>query len=161
MTVIGYAPLLRRLLLIAPARARLLACLSRLDPLAQAKGRRHATVAAVDENRGALVREVGPWALAAPRRAGIIVGASVWGPGGPRPWPRICTDRFFSGCALGGRFGGHLLAVGDSRMPTSGGTRYIAAFFGPLTGYVAGTLFWVGGMCLACGSMAAAPPKMQ
>ena len=47
-------------------------------------------------------------------------------------------------------------AVGGSRMPTSGGIYgYIEATFGPLTGYVAGTLFWVADL-LACGGIAAA-----
>jgi len=47
-------------------------------------------------------------------------------------------------------------AEGGSRVPTSGGAYgYIEAAFGPLTGYVAGTLLWVGNV-LACGGVAAA-----
>ena len=159
LTVIGYAPLLRRAAADRPpARARLLACLSRLDPLAQAKGRRHATVAAVDENQRdkGLLREVGPWALAASIMS-MVVGASIFvvpaalaaaiGPYAPIA---------FFGCALAVGSVAICFAVGGSRMPTSGGIYgYIAATFGPLTGYVAGTLFWVGDL-LACGGIAAA-----
>ena len=44
-------------------------------------------------------------------------------------------------------------AEGGSRMPTSGGPYgYIEAVFGPLTGYVAGTLLWLGNV-LACGGV--------
>jgi basic amino acid/polyamine antiporter, APA family len=47
-------------------------------------------------------------------------------------------------------------AEGGSRMPTSGGIYgYVEATFGPLTGYVAGTLLWVSDV-LACGGVAAA-----
>jgi len=47
-------------------------------------------------------------------------------------------------------------AEGGSRMPTSGGPYgYIEAVFGPLTGYVAGTLLWLGNV-LACGGVVAA-----
>jgi amino acid transporter len=47
-------------------------------------------------------------------------------------------------------------AEGGSRIPTSGGAYgYIEAAFGPLTGYIAGTLLWLGDV-LACGSVSAA-----
>lgn len=47
-------------------------------------------------------------------------------------------------------------AEGGSRVPTSGGPYgYIEAAFGPLAGYVAGTVLWVGNVC-ACASVAAA-----
>ncbi len=47
-------------------------------------------------------------------------------------------------------------AEGGSRIPTSGGAYgYIAAAFGPLPGYIAGTLFWFGD-ALACGGVSAA-----
>ena len=47
-------------------------------------------------------------------------------------------------------------AEGGSRMPTSGGPYgYIEAVFGPLAGYIAGTLLWLGNV-LACGGITAA-----
>src|ERR1700745_1984974 len=47
-------------------------------------------------------------------------------------------------------------AEGGSRVPTSGGVYgLIEAAFGPLIGYIAGTLLWVG-CVLACGSVSAA-----
>ena len=47
-------------------------------------------------------------------------------------------------------------AEGGSRMPTSGGAYgYIEAAFGPLAGYIAGTMLWLGN-ALACGGVAAA-----
>jgi basic amino acid/polyamine antiporter, APA family len=47
-------------------------------------------------------------------------------------------------------------AEGGSRMPTSGGPYgYVEAVFGPLAGYIAGTLLWVGNV-LACGGVTAA-----
>jgi amino acid transporter len=47
-------------------------------------------------------------------------------------------------------------AEGGSRMPTSGGAYgYVEAAFGPLAGYIAGTLLWFGD-ALACGGVAAA-----
>jgi APA family basic amino acid/polyamine antiporter len=47
-------------------------------------------------------------------------------------------------------------AEGGSRMPTSGGPYgYVEAVFGPLAGYVAGTLLWLGNV-LACAGVTAA-----
>jgi len=47
-------------------------------------------------------------------------------------------------------------AEGGSRIPSSGGAyAYVEAAFGPLAGYVAGTLLWFGDV-LACGGIAAA-----
>jgi APA family basic amino acid/polyamine antiporter len=47
-------------------------------------------------------------------------------------------------------------AEGGSRMPTSGGPYgYIEAVFGPLAGYLSGTLLWLGNV-LACGGVTAA-----
>src|ERR1700743_2549740 len=47
-------------------------------------------------------------------------------------------------------------AEGGSRIPTSGGVYgIIDAAFGPLAGYVSGTLLWVGDV-LACGAVSAA-----
>jgi amino acid transporter len=51
-------------------------------------------------------------------------------------------------------------AEGGSRMPTSGGAYgYIEAAFGPLTGYIAGTVLWFSD-ALACGGVAAALADM-
>lgn len=112
----------------------------------------------MNENRRdkGLVREVGPWALSA-SIISMVVGASIFvvpatlaaaiGPYAPI---------VFFGCAIAVGSVAICFAVGGSRMPTSGGVYgYIAATFGPLTGYVAGTLFWVSNL-LACGGIAAA-----
>lgn len=56
----------------------------------------------------------------------------------------------FVACSFG--FGAVAIccAEGGSRIPTSGGMYgYIEAALGPLTGYVAGTLLWIGDL-LAC-----------
>jgi len=67
----------------------------------------------------------------------------------------VCTDRLSRLRGRGG-IGGHLLRCGRQPHATSGGIYgYIEATFGPLTGYVAGTLFWVADL-LACGGIAAA-----
>jgi amino acid transporter len=60
------------------------------------------------------------------------------------------------GCGLAIGMVAICFAEGGSRIPTSGGAYgYIEAAFGPLAGYVAGTLLWVGNV-LACGGVAAA-----
>jgi APA family basic amino acid/polyamine antiporter len=62
----------------------------------------------------------------------------------------------FLGCGLAVGAVAICFAEGGSRIPTSGGVYgVIEAAFGPLTGYVAGTLLWVG-CVLACGGIAAA-----
>jgi amino acid transporter len=99
---------------------------------------------------------MGPWALAA-SIISMVVGASIFvvpatlaaaiGPYAPI---------VLVGCAVSVGSVAICFAVGGSRMPTSGGIYgYTAATFGPLTGYVAGTLFWVADL-LACGGIAAA-----
>jgi amino acid transporter len=76
---------------------------------------------------GALAACIGPYAPLAFLVCGVAIGAVA-----------IC------------------FAEGGSRMPTSGGPYgYIEAVFGPLTGYVAGTLLWLGNV-LACGGVVAA-----
>lgn len=103
-----------------------------------------------------LVRALGPWSLAA-NLITIIVGAGIFvvpaalaaymGPYGPLAF-LVC------GVAVGAV--GVCFAEGGSRVPTSGGAYgYIEAAFGPLTGYVAGTMLWVADV-LACGGVAAA-----
>jgi len=60
------------------------------------------------------------------------------------------------GCGLAMGLVSICFAEGGTRVPTSGGAYgYIEAAFGPLAGYVAGTLLWVGNV-LASGGVAAA-----
>lgn len=103
-----------------------------------------------------LVQAVGSGALAA-NLITIIVGAGIFvvpaalasciGPYAPIAF-LVC------GVAIGAV--AICFAEGGSRIPTSGGAYgYIEAAFGPFTGYVAGTLLWVGDV-LACGGVAAA-----
>ncbi len=62
----------------------------------------------------------------------------------------------FLGCGLAVGAVALCLAEGGSRVPTSGGIYgYVNEAFGPLAGYVSGTLLWVGDV-LACGGIAAA-----
>jgi amino acid transporter len=76
---------------------------------------------------GALAACIGPYAPLAFLVCGVAIGAVA-----------IC------------------FAEGGSRMPTSGGPYgYVAAVFGPLAGYIAGTLLWLGNV-LACGGVTAA-----
>jgi amino acid transporter len=103
-----------------------------------------------------LVRAVGPWGLAA-SIVGIVVGASIFvvpaalaaniGPYAPL---------VILMCALAVGSVAICFAEGGSRIPSSGGAYgYIEAAFGPLAGYVAGTLLWFGDV-LASGGIAAA-----
>lgn len=103
-----------------------------------------------------LVRRVGPWALAA-SIIGMVVGAAIFvlpaslaaAVGPYAPWA-------FLMCAVAVGSVAICFAEGGSRIPTSGGVYgYVQAAFGPLTGYVAGTLLWVSDV-LACGGIAAA-----
>lgn len=103
-----------------------------------------------------LVRVLGTWTLA----AGVIstvVGAGIFtvpaalsasiGSYGPLAF-------LACGCAVGAV--AICFAEGCSRVPTSGGVYgLIEASFGPLVGYVAGTLLWLACL-LACGGVAAA-----
>jgi APA family basic amino acid/polyamine antiporter len=103
-----------------------------------------------------LIRAVGPWGLAA-STMGIVVGASIFvvpaalaaniGPYAPLA---ILV------CAIAVGSVAICFAEGGSRIASSGGAYgYIEAAFGPLAGYVAGTLLWVGNV-LASGGIAAA-----
>jgi amino acid transporter len=103
-----------------------------------------------------LIRAVGPWGLAA-STIGIVVGATIFvvpaavaaniGPYAPLA---ILI------CALAVGSVAICFAEGGSRIPSSGGAYgYIEAAFGPLTGYVAGTLLWLSDV-LASGGIAAA-----
>jgi APA family basic amino acid/polyamine antiporter len=62
----------------------------------------------------------------------------------------------FIACSVGIGAVAICFAEGGSRLPTSGGIYgYVEAALGPLTGYIAGTLLWVGDL-LSCAAVAAA-----
>ena len=103
-----------------------------------------------------LLRTIGTRGLAANIINGVI-GAGIFavpaalaaciGPYGPLAF-LVC------GVAIGAV--AVCFAEGGSRMPTSGGPYgYIEAVFGPLAGFIAGTLLWLGNV-LACGGVTAA-----
>jgi APA family basic amino acid/polyamine antiporter len=103
-----------------------------------------------------LVRKVGPWGLAA-SIVSIVVGAGIFAvPGALAAAVGPYAPLAFLLCGLAVGAVAICFAEGGSRIPTSGGVYgYIEAAFGPLTGYVAGTLLWFGDV-LACGGVAAA-----
>jgi APA family basic amino acid/polyamine antiporter len=117
-----------------------------------------ATVPVVHESQRdvGLIRAVGPWALAA-SVISMIVGAGIFAvPAalaasvGPYAPLALLACGFAVGAVA------ICFAEGGSRVPTSGGVYgLIEAAFGPLIGYIAGTLLWVG-CVLACGSVSAA-----
>ncbi len=117
----------------------------------------YTALVSIEEERDAgLVRAVGPWPLAA-SIISMVVGAGIFAVPGPLaasvgPYAPLA----FLACGVGIGSVAICFAEGGSRIPTSGGIYgYIEAAFGPLTGYVAGTLLWV--CCvLACGGVAAA-----
>lgn len=103
-----------------------------------------------------LVRAVGPWGLAA-STVGIVVGAGIFavpaalaaGVGSYAPLALLVCAVAVGAVAI-------CFAEGGSRMASSGGAYgYIAVAFGPLVGFVAGTLSWLGSV-LASGGVAAA-----
>jgi amino acid transporter len=103
-----------------------------------------------------LLRAVGPAGLA----ASIIcqtVGATIFVvPATLAATIGVYAPLAFLGCGLAIGAVAICFAEGGSRIPTSGGPYgYIEAAFGPLSGYVVGTLLWVGNV-LACGGVAAA-----
>jgi APA family basic amino acid/polyamine antiporter len=103
-----------------------------------------------------LVRAVGTWPLAA-SIVSMVVGAGIFAVPGPLaasvgPYAPLA----FLACGIGVSSVAICFAEGGSRIPTSGGIYgYIETAFGPLTGYVAGMLLWIG-CVLACGGVAAA-----
>jgi amino acid transporter len=103
-----------------------------------------------------LVRAMGTWSLAA-SLVSIIVGAGIFAvPGALAACVGSYAPLAFLVCGLAVGCIALCFAEGGSRIPTSGGPYgYIEAAFGPLTGFVAGTLLWLG-MVLACGGVAAA-----
>ena len=103
-----------------------------------------------------LVRAVGPWGLAA-SIISIVVGASIFVvPSALAANIGLYAPLAILLCAIAVGSVAVCFAEGGSRIPSSGGAYgYIEAAFGPLTGYVAGTLLWVGDV-LASGGIAAA-----
>jgi basic amino acid/polyamine antiporter, APA family len=102
-----------------------------------------------------LVRAVGPWTLAA-SIVNIIVGAGIFAvPAALAACIGPYAPLAFLVCAIAVGSVAICFAEGGSRIPTSGGAYgYIDAAFGPLTGYMAGTLLWFSD-ALACGAIAA------
>jgi APA family basic amino acid/polyamine antiporter len=109
-----------------------------------------------DQRDAGLVRAVGPLGLAA-GTISMMIGAGIFAVPGELaaslgPYAAVA----FVVCAIGMAAVAICCAEGGSRMPTSGGIYgYVEAALGPLAGYVAGTLLWVGDI-LAVASVAAA-----
>src|SRR5579862_1269995 len=103
-----------------------------------------------------LIRAVGPWALAA-SVISMIVGAGIFAvPAALAASVGPYAPLAFLGCGFAVGAVAICFAEGGSRVPTSGGVYgLIEAAFGPLIGYISGTLLWVG-CVLACGGVAAA-----
>lgn len=108
------------------------------------------------ERDAGLVRAVGPWALAA-SIVSMTVGAGIFAlPGALAASIGPYAPLAILICSVGVGSVAICFAEAGSRIPCSGGAYgYIDAAFGPLTGYVAGTLLWFG-CVLACGGVAAA-----
>jgi APA family basic amino acid/polyamine antiporter len=119
---------------------------------------RGTSVAGITESKrdAGLVRAVGTWGLAA-SIVNIVIGAGIFAvPGALAGTMGPYAPVAFLICAIAVGSVAICFAEGGSRMATSGGAYgYIEAAFGPLTGYVAGTLLWFSDM-LACGGVAAA-----
>lgn len=103
-----------------------------------------------------LVRAVGTWPFAA-SIVNIVVGAGIFAVPAA---VAACTGAYgplaFLACAVAIAAIAACLAEAGSRLPTSGGIYgQVETAFGPLAGYVAGTLLWFGNV-LACGGIAAA-----
>jgi APA family basic amino acid/polyamine antiporter len=103
-----------------------------------------------------LVRALGTWGLAASILS-IVVGAGIFAvPAALAASIGSYAPLAFLLCAVAIGSVAICFAEGGSRIPTSGGAYgYIEVAFGPLTGYVSGTLLWFGD-ALACGGVAAA-----
>ena len=103
-----------------------------------------------------LVQTVGPLGLAA-SIVSMMVGAGIFAvPSALAAAIGPFAPLAFLACSAGIGAVAICCAEGGSRMPTSGGMYgYIEAALGPLIGYVAGTLLWVGDL-LACAGVAAA-----
>lgn len=103
-----------------------------------------------------LVRAVGPWGLAA-SIVNMVVGAGIFAvPAALAASVGQYAPVAFLVCAIAVGSIALCFAEGGSRVPTSGGAYgYIETAFGPMAGYVAGTLLWFSDL-LACGGIAAA-----
>jgi basic amino acid/polyamine antiporter, APA family len=112
----------------------------------------------MSENRrdAGLVRAIGTKGLAT-NIINTIVGAGIFAvPAALAACMGVYAPLAFLVCGIAIGAVAICFAEGGSRLPTSGGAYgYIEAAFGPLTGYVAGTLLWLGNV-LACGGVAAA-----
>ena len=109
------------------------------------------------EHRDAgLLRAVGPWTLAASTICNVV-GAGIFAvPGALAASVGPYAPVALLVCALAVGSVAICFAEGGSRIASSGGSYgYVAAAFGPLAGFVAGTLSWFGNI-LACGGVAAA-----
>lgn len=103
-----------------------------------------------------LIRAVGPWGLAA-SVVNMVVGASIFVvPAALAANVGLYAPLAILVCAIAVGSVAICFAEGGSRIPSSGGAYcYIEVAFGPLAGYVAGTLLWFADV-LACGGIAAA-----
>jgi len=103
-----------------------------------------------------LIRAVGPWTLAA-SIISMIVGAGIFAvPAALAASVGPYAPVAFLACGFAVGAVAICFAEGGSRVPTSGGVYgLIEAALGPLMGYIAGTLLWVG-CVLACGGVTAA-----
>lgn len=108
------------------------------------------------ERDAGLVRAVGPWGLTA-SILNIIIGAGIFAlPSALAASMGTYAPVAFLVCAAAVGAVAICFAEGGSRIPTSGGAYgYIEAAFGPLAGFVAGTLLYFGN-ALATGGVAAA-----
>ncbi len=103
-----------------------------------------------------LVRAVTSWGLAA-SIINTVVGAGIFAvPAALAASIGVYAPFAFLICTVGIGAVAICFAEGGSRIPTSGGAYgYIEAAFGPMTGYIAGTLLWFGD-ALSSGAVAAA-----
>ena len=103
-----------------------------------------------------LLRTIGTRALAA-NIINSVVGAGIFAvPGALAACIGPYAPLAFLVCGVAIGAVAICFAEGGSRMPTSGGPYgYVEAALGPLAGYVAGTLLWLGNV-LACGGVVAA-----
>ncbi|HEX8755440.1 MAG TPA: amino acid permease [Steroidobacteraceae bacterium] len=109
-----------------------------------------------DQRDAGLVRAVGPLGLAASTMS-MMIGAGIFAvPSALAASLGPYAPLAFLACAVGIGAVAICCAEGGSRIPTSGGIYgYVEAALGPLAGYIAGTLLWVGDI-LAVASVAAA-----
>jgi amino acid transporter len=103
-----------------------------------------------------LLRAVGPWTLAASTVCNVV-GAGIFAvPGALAASVGPYAPLALLVCAIAVGAVAVCFAEGGSRIASSGGSYgYVTAAFGPLAGFVAGTLAWFGNI-LACGGVAAA-----